>query len=158
MKTRRNEDMETWGHGDMETWRHGDMETWRHGVMETWRQGEMKKWRHGDMETWRHGDMKTWRHKRKTLKTKNRSPGDFHWSVYQLLLVQKEVCHFVCFQRNKRKLSVCKRTKRTKQACPSMPTQELGLVGILKGVIRGTHWACTYSPSMGHSSVNIPSS
>jgi hypothetical protein len=74
---------------DLETWKHGDMKTWRHGDMETWR--------HGDMETWRHGDMETWRHAHGYIKqkTKNGSTADFPYSIYRLLIVLTEVCHFL---------------------------------------------------------------
>ncbi len=48
------------------------------------------------------------------FQTENWSPGDFPYSVYHLLIVQMEVWRwFVCWWRNKQKLSVCKRTKRT---------------------------------------------
>jgi hypothetical protein len=46
-------------------------------------------------------------------KMENGSPGNFPYAIYCLLIVQTEVCCLsVCLQRNKRKLSVCKRTKR----------------------------------------------
>ncbi len=48
-------------------------------------------------------------------------PGDFPQSVYHLLIVITEVCRLsVYWQKNKQKLSVCKRAKRTKRTCPSM--------------------------------------
>jgi hypothetical protein len=54
-------------------------------------------------------------------KMENGSVGDFLSSVYHLLIMQMEVCRMsVCLQRNKRKLSICKWTKQTKQTCPSM--------------------------------------
>ncbi len=50
------------------------------------------------------------------FQTENGIPGDFSKSVYRLLILQTEVCGLsVCWRRNKRKLSVCKETKRT---CP----------------------------------------
>ncbi len=111
--------------GNMETWtrRHGDMETWRHGyrVMETWRHrhGDMEKWRNRDME--KHGDMKTWtkRNGQGDMETSNGKQKPrlyFHQNVYRLLIVHSEVCRLsVCWPRNKRELSVCKRTKWSKQ-------------------------------------------
>ncbi len=93
--------------------------TWKHGDVDM-RHGNMKRWRHGDkdMETWKHehGDMsmETW-----TLRqnqTINGSPDHFPLSVYYLLIVQTEVCHLsICWRRNKRKFSVCKRTKVAKR-------------------------------------------
>ncbi len=51
-------------------------------------------------------------------KTENGSPVAFPWSVFRLFIEQTEVCLLpVCLRRNKRKLFVCKRTKRT---CPPM--------------------------------------
>jgi hypothetical protein len=77
--------------------------------METWRDGDMKTW----TWTWKHGDIKQ--------KTDNRSPGDFPYSVYCLLIMQTEICRLsVSWRRNKQKLSVCKRTKQTKRTCLSM--------------------------------------
>jgi hypothetical protein len=55
------------------------------------------------------------------LQAENSSPGDFPLSVYRLLIVQTKVRRSsVCWRRNKRKLSVCKRTERT---CPSTRLQ-----------------------------------
>ncbi len=72
--------------------------------METWRHGD------GDIETWRQWDIKQ--------RTANGSPGYFPKFVYRLLFMQMEVCRLsICWQRNKWKLSICKRTKRT---CPPM--------------------------------------
>ncbi len=100
----------TWrhGHGDMETRKHEDIgiESWKHREIWTWGNGEMETW------TWRqgHGDIKQ--------KTGNGHPGNFSYSVYRLLVVKTEVCRLsVNWLRNKRKLSICKRTRRT---CPSM--------------------------------------
>jgi hypothetical protein len=46
---------------------------------------------------------------------------DFPYSVYRLVIVNTEFCYLsLCLRRNKRKLSVCKRTKQTKWTCPSM--------------------------------------
>jgi hypothetical protein len=80
------------------------------GIPETLKHG------HGDKWTWGLGDMengvietRTWRHQ-----TEYRSPGDFPYSVYRLLIVQTEVCHLsVCWWRN----------KRTKWTWPSMLLQ-----------------------------------
>jgi hypothetical protein len=53
--------------------------------------------------------------------TENRRPGDCTWSIYRLLILKPEVCRLsVCWRRKKRKLSVCKRTKRTKQDSPNV--------------------------------------
>ncbi len=53
------------------------------------------------------------------FRTKNgkRSLGNFPQSVYRLLIVQLELCLLSICWWNKRKLPVCKQTKRT---CPSM--------------------------------------
>jgi hypothetical protein len=59
-----------------------------------------------------------WRFKGKTEK---RKPRRFFLIIYRLLIVQTEICRLsVCLWRNKGKLSVCKRPKRTKRTCPSM--------------------------------------
>ncbi len=65
------------------------------------------------------------------IQTENGNPGDFPVSIYRLLIVQMEVCRLsLCLQRNKLKLSVCKRTKWTKWSCLSMdseaPTHYMG--------------------------------
>jgi hypothetical protein len=53
------------------------------------------------------------------FQTEKGSPGDFPWSIYRLLIVQTEVFRLsVCWRRNKQKLSVCKRTKRTFLSMP----------------------------------------
>ncbi len=53
-----------------------------------------------------------------SFQKENGGPGNFPLSVYRLFTMQTEGCLLsVCLQRSKRKLSVCKRTKRT---CPSM--------------------------------------
>jgi hypothetical protein len=55
------------------------------------------------------------------FQTENGSPGDFSWSIYRLLIVQIEICRLsICWRRNKRKLSVCKRTRWTKRTCLSI--------------------------------------
>jgi hypothetical protein len=43
-------------------------------------------------------------------------------NLITVCIMQREVCHLsVCWRRNKRELSVYKRTKRTELTCPSMP-------------------------------------
>ncbi len=111
--------MQLWNYGNMETWtrRHGDMETLNQGNMKTWRHGDIETWRHGDMEKWRHGDMETWtwRHQ-----TENRK-----WMPRRFSLIRLPFAHHangslsILWRRNKRKLSVCKQTKQTKETCPS---------------------------------------
>jgi hypothetical protein len=72
-------------------------------------------------------NVETWRilkfYEKIKQKTKNRIPCDFSWSVYCLLIVQREFCCLsVCWRRNKRKLSVCNGTKRIRRSewtCPS---------------------------------------
>ncbi len=101
--------------GNTETW------TWRHEGMKACRHADMQKWKLGDMETWRHWhgdmDMKTWNYKKTNGKGKPRR-------FFSIRLPFAHVANgsFWVFsvygQRNKRKFSVCKRTKQT---CPSLP-------------------------------------
>ncbi len=70
---------------------------------------EFRKHRDMDMEIW------TWRHGIFKNLTENRSSGDSPSSIYRWLSLSTG------WRRNKRKLSICKRTKQTKRrTCPSM--------------------------------------
>ncbi len=58
------------------------------------------------------------------FKRKTKAQENFSWTVHRLLIVQTEVHRSsVCWRRNKLKLPVCKRikrTKRTERTCPPM--------------------------------------
>jgi hypothetical protein len=53
-------------------------------------------------------------YKKRKQETENGSPVDFPWSVYYLFIVKTKVCclSVVDEERNKRRLSVCKRAKQ----------------------------------------------
>jgi hypothetical protein len=91
--------------------------SWRHGYIETLRHGDMETLWHGDMVTWWHGGIETWRHQRENRKQKPR------WFAWIHLLFANCATgssrSSVCWQRNK--VIRCKRNKRTKSTCPSMP-------------------------------------
>jgi hypothetical protein len=85
------------------------------------------------------------------FKMENGSPSEVPKSVYRLLNLQTEVCClFVCFWRNKRKLSVCKWTKQT---CLSM------VFVMLKFNLRCTEFVqfCQGSIFWSENNINSPS-
>jgi hypothetical protein len=85
------------------------------------------------------------------FQTDNGIPGHFPWSVNRWHIVWTEVRRLsVCWRRKKRKLSVCKWTKRTKRSCLSLasPYPRFGRLG------HPPNWSvCRWCPIIGRVSL-----
>ncbi len=72
-----------------------------------------------------------------------RNPKRFSLSPFTVVHCANEGCHLsVCFQRNKQKLPICKRTKQTKQSCPSMALVK-SILNVVSVTDKGTEM-CVY--------------
>jgi hypothetical protein len=83
-----------------------------------------------DMETWKNGD----------IKQKTEAQVIF---LYPFTICSSRKRKFVVYRlRNKRKLSVCKKTKRTKPTCPSTP--------LTPNIYKLMHYFCLYFGPFWH--------